>query len=195
MRSTTELIAWARSRADHVENELSGTIKENDPVPDSLREVADRLGQLAAENAKLRTEAAAIRGAIEQLAVSAGRPPHWRDHFVVLNPDGGQHAVPWEWAEPPFQLVKQQMDAMGDFGTRAVQGYYDANILRPDAQRWQWLKRQREVRATRSYCDDGWTLSFAVWSGRALGTKLRTVSGTSLEECVDTATAAGEPAA
>ncbi len=93
-----------------------------------------------------------MRGAIDQLAM--GRAVHWRDHFAVRDPDGKTYAVPWEWTQPPFQLVQREMDVMDDFGTRACRAYADIGGLRDHAQKLEWLGRQEEVHIQRSFL--GW---------------------------------------
>ncbi len=86
----------------------------------------------------LQEQLCLIRGAIEELAIGA-HPPHYAHHFVVSNPADPtkHHAVPWEWVMPPFQLVKEHMDSMGDYGTRTNREAQAAYLLRLDLEEAQ----------------------------------------------------------
>ncbi len=99
------------------------------------------IGQQADEMKKLQDEACLIRGAIEELAIGV-RSPHWLHHFTVYGPPGPdglpiKHAVPWDWALPPFELVRQHMDEMGDYGTRTNRQAQEAYLLRMELEEAQ----------------------------------------------------------
>lgn len=85
----------------------------------------------------LQEQLCLIRGAIEELAIGVG-PAHYVHHFTVFDPlTGRQTAVPWEWAIPPFELVRQKMNDMGDYGTRTNRKAHDADLLRMDLEEAQ----------------------------------------------------------
>lgn len=154
---------------------------------DMVKSLDAKIAQLEQEKKKLQEQLCLVRGAIDELAYGI-REPHWKDHFLVFNrADFSQYAVPWEWIEPPFQLVQDKMNSMGDYGTRTVEQAQAVDWLRPDSERYQWLVRQSQFNVVKNEVPEGvflsWTRKFVTKYGEKVTTE--TVEAATLNEAID----------